>query len=127
MNQALGRGEYFWVDIARDGVALYELPCKLLATPMQLTPADAHDMAYGYFKEYFESSRRFYVNASDNIGRGWNKEAAFLLHQAAERLYICFLLAQTLYFPRSHNVKFLRSLSEDKESRLIVAWPREAR
>ena len=127
VNQALGRGEYFWVDIARDGVALYELPCHPLATPMPLTPTDAHDMAYGYFKDYFESSRRFYVNASDNIGRGWNKEAAFLLHQAAERLYICFLLVRTLYFPRSHNVKFLRSLSEDKEPRLIVAWPREAR
>lgn len=32
---------------------------------------------------------------------------------------------RTLYFPRSHNVKFLRSLSEDKEPRLIAAWPRE--
>ncbi|WP_345576023.1 nucleotidyltransferase domain-containing protein, partial [Stakelama sediminis] len=27
VNQALSRGEYFWVDIARDGIALYELPC----------------------------------------------------------------------------------------------------
>ena len=34
---------------------------------------------------------------------------------------------RTLYFPRSHNVKFLRSLSEDKEPRLISAWPREER
>lgn len=34
---------------------------------------------------------------------------------------------RTLYFPRSHNVKFLRSLSEDKEPRLIAAWPREGR
>ena len=27
VNQALRRGEYFWTDIARDGIALYELPC----------------------------------------------------------------------------------------------------
>lgn len=127
VNQALGRGEYFWVDIARDGIALYELPCHPLATPMPLTSADALEMAEGYFEEYFESSRRFHVNAMENIKRGWNKEAAFLLHQAAERAYICFLLVRTLYFPRSHNVKFLRSLSEDKEPRLIGAWPREAR
>ena len=31
---------------------------------------------------------------------------------------------RTLYFPRSHNIKFLRSLAEDKEPRLVEAWPR---
>jgi HEPN domain-containing protein len=70
---------------------------------------------------------RFFVNAQDNIERGWSKEAAFLLHQATERYYICFLLVTTLYFPRSHNIKFLRSLAEDKEPRLVDAWPRGSR
>jgi hypothetical protein len=37
------------------------------------------------------------------------------------------LLVRTLYFPRSHNIKFLRSLAEGKESRLIDAWPRESK
>ena len=32
-----------------------------------------------------------------------------------------------MYFPRSHNIKFLRSLAEDKEPRLIEAWPRETK
>src|SRR3546814_19537610 len=45
VNQSLKRGEYFWVDIARDGIVLYELPCHPLATPMPLTPADAYAMA----------------------------------------------------------------------------------
>jgi len=54
----------------------------------------------------------------------WAKTAAFNLHQATETAYACFLLVRTLYFPRSHNIKFLRSLAEDKEPRLIEAWPR---
>ncbi len=29
--------------------------------------------------------------------------------------------------PRSHNIKFLRSLAEDKEPRLIDSWPRATR
>jgi hypothetical protein len=58
---------------------------------------------------------------------GWRKEAAFSLHQGTERAYACFLLVRTLYFPRSHNIKFLRSLSEDNEPRLIEAWPRTER
>ena len=49
---------------------------------------------------------------------GWRKDAAFAIHQAVERAYICVLLVHTLYFPRSHNIKFLRSLAEDVEKRL---------
>ena len=127
VNQALKRGEYFWVDIARDGIALYELPRHELGAPMPLTPADGHRMASGYFDQWLESADRFLVNAREDAERGWNKEAAFLLHQATERLYICFLLTRTLYFPRSHNIKFLRSLAEDKEPRLIEAWPRASK
>jgi predicted nucleotidyltransferase/HEPN domain-containing protein len=127
VNHALSRGEYFWVDIARDGIALYELPCHPLATPMPLTPADAYRMAKGYFDQWLESADRFLANGNENVARQWNNEAAFLLHQTTERLYICFLLVRTLYFPRSHNIKFLRSLSEDKEPRLVDAWPRESR
>lgn len=124
VNQALKRGEYFWVDIVRDGVALYELPRHELTTPMPLSEAEAVCIAEGYFDQWLESADRFLINGREDAARGWNKEAAFLLHQATERLYLCFLLVRTLYFPRSHNIKFLRSLAEDKEPRLIEAWPR---
>jgi predicted nucleotidyltransferase/HEPN domain-containing protein len=127
VNQALKRGEYFWTDIARDGIALYDLPCHPLATPMPLTPADAYRMAQGYFAEWSDSPADFLQSANDAVTRKKGKLAAFLLHQATERLYICFLLVRTLYFPRSHNIKFLRSLAEDKEPRLVDAWPRDTK
>lgn len=127
VNQALGRGEYFWVDIARDGIALYELPCHPLATPMPLTPLDSYKMARGYFDDWLEKIDTALLGAEFYLEKKKFKDAAFTLHQATERGYICFLLVRTLYFPRSHNVKFLRSLSEDKEPRLIAAWPRETR
>ena len=103
---------------------LYELPCHPLATPRPLSAKDAHRMAREYADEWSETARQFLVQGTEAIARGWNKNAAFLLHQATERLYICFLLVRTLYFPRSHNIKFLRSLAEDKEPRLVDAWPR---
>lgn len=40
---------------------------------------------------------------------------------------ICFLLVHTFYFPRSHNIKLLRSFAEDVDQGLIAAWPREHR
>ena len=127
VNQALSRGEYFWVDIARDGIALYDLPCHALATPKPLTHADAYAMAQGYFDRWFESAGGFLDTARYSASQRRGNEAAFLLHQATERLYICYLLIRTLYFPRSHNIKFLRSLAEDKEPRLIGAWQRESK
>ena len=127
VNRSLARGEYFWVDIARDGIALYELPGHSLATPKPLTPADAYRMAREYFDEWLPTAEGFLDTATYVREQGRFKEAAFQLHQATERFFICFLLVWTMYFPRSHNIKFLRSLAEDKEPRLIEAWPRETK
>ncbi|PCD02801.1 DNA-binding protein [Sphingomonas spermidinifaciens] len=127
VNKALQRGEYFWVDIVRDGVVLYELPQHALAAPKPLTPAAALAMALGYFDRWVPSVDAFIRGANYAKNDGDLNKAAFDLHQATERLYICFLLVRTLYFPRSHNIKFLRSLSEDKDPRLVDAWPRTSR
>lgn len=127
VNRALKRGEYFWVDIARDGIALYELPQHELATPMPLTPADAYQMASDYFDDWLAKVDSALKLASFAQSEGDLKDAAFLLHQATERAYDCFLLVRTHYFPRSHNIKFLRSLAEDNEPRLIDAWPRSTK
>ena len=129
VNQALKRGEYFWVDIVRDGIALYELPQHELATPMPASPLDAFQMATKYFDEWLPAVDRSLATAATQATRGsdvlgWRKDAAFTLHQATERAYACFLLVRTLYFPRSHNIRFLRSLAEDNEPRLVAAWPR---
>ena len=124
VNQALKRGEYFWVDIVRDGIALYELPNHPLAVPKPLTSADAHRMAQEYFDRWLPSVDAFLRGAGYALSDGDLNKAAFDLHQATERLYIAFLLVRTLYFPRSHNIKFLRSLAEARNPRLVDAWPR---
>ena len=127
VNKALQRGEYFWVDIVRDGIVLYELPNHALAAPKALTPADAFTMASDYYSGWLGKIDSAVKLAAFAMQEGERNDAAFLLHQATERAYICFLLTRTLYFPRSHNIKFLRSLSEDKEQRLVEAWPRGTR
>jgi predicted nucleotidyltransferase/HEPN domain-containing protein len=129
VNQALKRGEYFWVDIARDGIALYELPRHELVTPMPASAEDALKMADAYFKSKLGDVDVWLETAiaqseKDSDQERYRRHAAFNLHQAVEAAYACFLLVRTLYFPRSHNIKFLRSLAEDKEPRLIDAWPR---
>ncbi len=127
VNQALGRGEYFWTDIIRDGIVLYELPGFPFARPQPMTAKDAVEMAERYLREWRAKSASALNLAGYAHAQGESKDAAFLLHQAAERAYIGFLLVHTFYFPRSHNIKFLRSLAEDVDQRLAAAWPREGR
>jgi predicted nucleotidyltransferase/HEPN domain-containing protein len=127
VNQALGRGEYFWTDIAHDGVMLYELPGHPLAVPKPMTPRDAAEMSERYLMHWMPKIVDSLEIADFCMGAGKHNDAAYNLHQAVERAYICLLLVHTFYFPRSHNIKFLRSLAEDVDKRLIEAWPREQR
>lgn len=124
VNQGLTRGEYFWVDIARDGIMLYELPGSVLATPKPLTAADAYEVASTYLEEWLKKIDSAIMGAEFYIDKNELNDAAFTLHQAAERAYMCYLLVRSQYVPRSHNLKFLRSLAEDKEPLLVEAWPR---
>lgn len=132
VNQALTRGEYFWIDILRDGVVLYQLPGNPFAQPKPMTAVEAHDAAQRHFEMKMKDLDLRIENARQNVARSGEgqhvrKWAAFLLHQATETAYACFLLTHTFYFPRSHNIKFLRSLAEDTDKRLTAAWPREQR
>lgn len=132
VNDALKRGEYFWTDIVRDGVALYEVPGHPLASPLPMTPGDATKAAERHSQIKLADLDLWLRDAGNHIagqseGQHVRKRAAFELHQAVETAYACFLLVHTFYFPRSHNIKFLRSLAEDVNTRLVEAWPREQR
>ena len=131
VNNALRRGEYFWTDIVRDGIALYEIPNHPFATPQPMTVAEAHTCAATHFVRLSTSLDEWIELADIALAKGrsgeWPKKAAFNLHQTVETAYACILLVHTFYFPRSHNIKFLRSLAEDVDTRLVEAWPREQR
>ncbi|WAC59652.1 HEPN domain-containing protein [Brevundimonas sp. SL130] len=132
VNAAIGRGEYFWTDIVRDGVILYDLPGHPLAVPQPMTPDNALALAERYLEAkridldaWLEDAERWLKRS--NEGSHARKRTAFHLHQAVETAYILSLLVHTFYFPRSHNIKFLRSLAEDVDKALIAAWPRETK
>ena len=127
LNKRLKRGQYFFLDIVRDGVALYEAPGHPLERPKKLKPAEALKEAQGYFDYWFPSAQEFLDNYRFNESGGRNNNAAFQLHQSTERLYHCLLLVLTLYSPKSHKLNFLRSQCEQLVPELAEAWPRATR
>lgn len=127
VNDQLARGRPFFTDIAKDGIVLYEEPGHPLAQPKALTPDEAKAEAQRYFDKWFLDASYCVRQAENAFADQMSNHAAFDLHQATERFYHCVLLTLTLYSPKSHRIKVLRSQAESTDARLVSAWPRDTR
>jgi len=127
VNDGLAHGRFFFMDVARDGIALYQSEDSELAEPKPKTPSQALAMAREYYGEWLPSGARKLELGLEAKSRGYNKDAAFLLHQATESLYHCVLLVCTFYTPHVHNLGFLRTQAERLDRRLTFVWPVDSR
>ena len=131
VNTYLKEGQYFFSDIRKEGIVLYELDDEPLAEPVPLTPVDRLRVAREHCEQRLAEAEAslegsyFYLSKSKRPGDVWSNWAAFSLHQSLEQAYSCVLLTLTNYGPPSHNIKFLRSLAEDQDRRLSDAFPRD--
>ena len=127
VNDGLAHGRYFFMDVARDGIALYDADGTDLHKPQPKTPQQALAMAQEYYDEWFPAGMRKFKLSKDAIEQHFAKEAAFLLHQTCESLYHCVLLVCTFYTPHVHNLGFLRTQAERIDRRLAYVWPSDTR
>jgi predicted nucleotidyltransferase/HEPN domain-containing protein len=127
VNDELAHGRYFFMDVARDGIALHEADERELHTPKPKTPEQALAMAREYNDEWLPAAQRKFKLTQDAMAQGFHKEAAFLMHQTTETLYHGVLLVCTFYTPHVHNLGFLRTQAERIDMRLVDAWPRDTR
>ncbi len=124
VNTELRRGQYFFSDIRRDGIAVYELNDEPLAEPGRLDAREAWAIAAEHSNDRLAHAKRFWDGAEFYRSRKDKKEAAFLLHQSIEQAYSGILLVLTNYSPPSHNLRRLRGLAEGQAPELISIWPR---
>lgn len=127
VNHQLERGRSFFADILREGVVLHDTRGVKFAKPAELTPKVALAEAEAHFEEWFPRAKSAAMGAQFYIEKGEANDAAFLLHQATERLYHCVLLVLTLYSPKSHNLVFLRRRCEPLDDRLQRAFPHDTK
>uniref|UniRef100_UPI001954A848 hypothetical protein n=1 Tax=Escherichia coli TaxID=562 RepID=UPI001954A848 len=80
VNEKLKLGRYFFMDILREGVLLFEEPDHPFVDPQPLAPAAALKEAREYYEEWFESADEFLETAAFAMKRGFTKKAVFLLH-----------------------------------------------
>jgi predicted nucleotidyltransferase/HEPN domain-containing protein len=127
VNNALAQGRYFFMDVAEEGIAVYQEDDKPLRKPIPQTPESALIMAKEYFDDWYPNAAEFYDDFKSNLERGRLRKSAFELHQAVEQLYHTVLLTKTFYTPHVHNIGFLRTLAEKLDRRMVHVWPADTR
>lgn len=124
VNDGLAHGRSFFIDVRRDGIALYQEDNKELHKPRPKTANQSLNEAQQYFDDWMQRATSAQKGALFFISQNELNDAAFMLHQATERLYHCILLTLSFYTPHVHNLGFLRTQAERIASELITAWPR---
>ena len=123
VNNALARGHYFFTDIKKEGVLLYDTgECKL-GRRRKLNPKERRGIARAHFKEWFTSAKEFYTQFEFAFRRRSYKIAAFELHQATERFYDTILLVFTNYRPKTHDLEKLSHMVAGHDPALLTVFP----
>lgn len=107
LNKELENGSYFFADIKKEGIVLFNTTRYTLAEQREFSPKEKQEQAQLYFDKWFESADRFFQLFQMAFDKEFNNEAAFQIHQATERFYHCIQLVFTGYKSKTHDLEIL--------------------
>jgi len=82
LNQALSNGNYFFQDIKKEGVVLYDSDKFKLQNPKKLTPEEAKQKAKDYFDQWYKSADGFLKHINSIL----KKKISISHREAARRI-----------------------------------------
>jgi len=123
INQELMKHQYFFSDIKREGILLFDSHQHTLTPVKTLSAANRYLCAKEDFEYWFKRAKDFYEGCNFYIQTGRFSIAAFELHQCTERLYNTILLVFTHYKPKVHALDILRKLANSIDNRFLKAFP----
>ena len=124
VNRRLRKSQYFYIDIVREGILLYDSGKFELAEPSEITALERKKLATEDFEYWFNGAQTFLRYAQDAIKNSDNNFAAFNLHQATEKLYGTILLVFTRYKPSTHDLEKLGQRVCSIEPKFLSAFPK---
>ncbi|MFT4060521.1 MAG: HEPN domain-containing protein [Legionella sp.] len=123
VNKRLNKAQYFFTDIKKQGILLYNSGKYQLNEAKELSKAERKKLAQEDFDYWFSSANEFWIGFMIFFERGSYSIAAFQLHQVTERLLSGILLVFTRYKPNTHDLGVLKKLVNSVDSRLAQIFP----
>ena len=114
LNNKLEVGQYFYTDIKKEGIIIFDSRNFELAEKKNLTLQEKKAIAKEHFEHWFNRAKRFYKHFENDFAEigvvqddSANGIAAFDLHQVTESCYKTTLLVFTNYSPNEHFLAIL--------------------
>lgn len=124
LNKAIDKNRYFYTDIKREGIVLYNSGRYKLARRRKQNYREIKELAEEYYNERFERGNEFLLGAIFYNEQGLHKMASFNLHQACENYYNSIILTFTLYSPKEHSLIKLSARAKTHSLESSKAFPR---
>lgn len=125
-NKGITKSRYFYTDIKKDGILLYDSGNCKLARRRKLNFSEIEELAKEYFDAKFKLSTNFMKGAYFYSGEGEFNMAAFHLHQVCENLYHAIILTHTLYTFKDHNLEELIKAAKTHTLEITKVFPRNS-
>lgn len=125
VNAELQTGRYFFGDIKREGIALYDSGKVTLAEAANITPEERQQKSKEDLYQWLENAADHRKNVEFNKTEGMLNLAAFHLHQVAECVLIGYLLVRTGYRPKTHDIEYLMRISSRYDNQFHTVIPRQ--
>lgn len=125
MNQVLCEKHYFYTQIVKEGILLYDDGKFVLPKAKKLSHRRIKEISQEYYNRcyhlakelldgsYFYSKQEKYVTGS------------FLLHQACERFYKTLTLVFVHDRPKNHKLEYLETRTKRFSRKLVSVFPKE--
>lgn len=123
VNKQLEKGRYFYSDIKKEGIILYDSGEFSLAEPKELSSEQRREIAKEDYEQWFEHGTEFLIDALNAFKRNNFNRGAFYLHQATESFYSTILLVFSGYKPKLHDIRKLGSIAGNYNKDLWRIFP----
>ncbi len=125
VNQKLHEGNYFYSDIVKEGVVLFDSGNFNFASPQILTISEQRERAEREFEFWYGRAASFKKDFEHNMQDKEYANAAFHMHQVVEALLVTVLLVYTGYKPKTHDIEKIYNMVFDLVPNMKDPFDRE--
>ena len=123
VNKQLEKNQYFFSDIKKDGILLYDDGITPLSEARNLSKSEKREIAKDDYEYWFKRGCGFFIDVASPIKRSDYNTAAFYLHQSTESLYNAILLVFAGYKPKLHDLEKLGGMVRVYHDDLLKIFP----
>lgn len=123
LNRELGRSQYFFTEVIKYGIKIYDNKEFKLAKPRELSFREIKEFAEDEFNTHYPEGVNFVKYGNIGLADEAYKSGSFLVNQACERFYNSISLVYTNYRPKSHKINELGARVKEYSRDLSAVFP----